>query len=64
MPNIGPTELVLLLVMLLVVFGPGKLPDLGKALGRGISEFRQAVNPFAPSDSKTNENQAPTGGSQ
>lgn len=52
MPNIGPTELILLLVVVLVVFGPGRLPDLGKALGRGISEFRQVVG-SGPSETKT-----------
>ena len=36
-------ELVLVLVIALVVFGPGKLPDVGKALGRGLHEFRQAT---------------------
>jgi len=64
MPSIGPTELILFLVIVLVVFGPGKLPDLGKAMGRALSEFRQAVSPFAPNDPNTNEHQAPTGGSQ
>lgn len=38
----GPTELILLLVIILVIFGPGKLPDIGSAVGRGIREFRRA----------------------
>lgn len=42
--NIGMTELILILVIALVVFGPGKLPEVGKALGRGIQEFRNATN--------------------
>ena len=42
--NMGMTELILILVIALVVFGPGKLPDVGKALGRGIQEFRTATN--------------------
>lgn len=37
-------ELVLILVIALVVFGPGKLPEVGKALGRGIQEFRRATS--------------------
>ena len=37
-------ELILVLVIALVVFGPGKLPDVGKALGKGIQEFRRATN--------------------
>jgi sec-independent protein translocase protein TatA len=36
-------ELGLILVIALVVFGPGKLPELGKALGRGIQEFKNAT---------------------
>jgi len=41
--NMGMTELILILVIALVVFGPGKLSEVGKALGRGIQEFRSAT---------------------
>jgi sec-independent protein translocase protein TatA len=37
-------ELILVLVAVLIVFGPGKLPEVGKALGRGLSEFKNATN--------------------
>ncbi|WP_346355722.1 twin-arginine translocase TatA/TatE family subunit [Azotosporobacter soli] len=37
-------ELAMILVIALVVFGPGKLPEVGKALGKGIREMRQAVS--------------------
>lgn len=37
-------ELVLILIIALVVFGPGKLPEVGKAIGKGIQEFRRASN--------------------
>lgn len=40
--GIGVTELVLILVIALVVFGPGKLPDVGRALGKSIREFKNA----------------------
>ena len=40
--GIGPWELILILVIALVVFGPGKLPEVGKSLGKGLREFRQA----------------------
>jgi len=40
--NIGPAELILVLVIVLLIFGPGKLPDVGNAIGRGIREFRKA----------------------
>ena len=42
MPIPGPWELILLLVIVLIIFGPGKLPDIGSAVGKGIREFRRA----------------------
>jgi sec-independent protein translocase protein TatA len=40
--NIGPFELLLILVIALIILGPGKLPEVGSALGRTIREFRKA----------------------
>ncbi len=40
--GLGVPELIVIFVIALVVFGPKKLPDLGKALGRGIAEFKRA----------------------
>lgn len=40
--GIGPWELILILVIALVIFGPGKLPEVGKALGKGLKEFKTA----------------------
>lgn len=37
-------ELILVFVVVLIVFGPGKLPEVGKALGRGLSEFKNVTN--------------------
>ena len=48
--GIGVPELILILIIGLVVFGPGKLPGVGKALGQSIKEFKQAN-----SDEKTIE---------
>lgn len=42
--GIGTQELVLILIIALIIFGPSKLPELGKSLGRGIREFRSASN--------------------
>jgi sec-independent protein translocase protein TatA len=42
MPNIGPVELIIILVIALIVIGPGRLPDVGSALGKSIREFRKA----------------------
>jgi sec-independent protein translocase protein TatA len=43
MPNIGPLELVILLVIVLVIFGPKRLPGLGRSLGSGMREFKDSV---------------------
>ncbi len=40
--GLGVPELVLILIIGLVVFGPGKLPDIGKALGKSMKEFKEA----------------------
>jgi sec-independent protein translocase protein TatA len=42
MPMPGPGELIIILVIALLILGPGKLPDVGAALGRSIREFRKA----------------------
>jgi sec-independent protein translocase protein TatA len=43
MPNIGPLEIVIVLIIALVVFGPKRLPELGRSMGKGIREFRGTV---------------------
>lgn len=40
--DIGVPELILILVVALVIFGPGKLPEIGKAVGKSLSEFKKA----------------------
>ena len=42
--NIGPLELGIVLVIALVVFGPKRLPELGRSLGRGIREFKGSIS--------------------
>jgi sec-independent protein translocase protein TatA len=42
MPNIGLPEIIVILVIALIVVGPGRLPDVGAALGKSIREFRKA----------------------
>ena len=44
MGTIGVPELIVIFVIALIVFGPKKLPELGKSLGKGLSEFRKASN--------------------
>ena len=42
MPNIGTTELILFLLIVLIIFGAGKLPQVGEALGKAIRGFKDA----------------------
>ncbi len=42
--NLGFSEVLVIFVIALIVFGPRKLPDLGKSLGKGLAEFKKASN--------------------
>ena len=42
--SIGGTELLVIMVIALLIFGPRKLPELGKSIGKGLSEFKRASN--------------------
>lgn len=44
MPNIGPLEIAIVLVIVLVIFGPKRLPELGKSMGNGIREFKGSIS--------------------
>lgn len=48
--NIGAPELLIILVLALIIFGPGRLPEVGSALGRTIREFRRSSNEVDVSD--------------
>ena len=43
MPTPGPLEIIIVLIIVLVIFGPKRLPDLGRSLGRGMREFKDSV---------------------
>jgi sec-independent protein translocase protein TatA len=43
MPNIGPMEVVVVLIVALLILGPKKLPDVGRSVGKGIREFKDSV---------------------
>ncbi len=53
LPNIGPLELLLVLAIALLILGPGKLPEMGSAMGRTIREFRKASTDFQESTTVT-----------
>ena len=44
MPNIGPTELIIVLVIALLILGPKKLPGLGRSLGTSMREFKDSIS--------------------
>jgi sec-independent protein translocase protein TatA len=52
--GIGPTELIVVLVIVLIVFGPKRLPEVGRSLGRGARELKQGLRgPEAPGASES-----------
>ena len=52
MGDIGFPELLVILVIPLLVFGPSRVPEMGRSLGRALREFRQAIQGDAPGASK------------
>ena len=58
---LSPTHLVFILLIVLILFGPGKLPELGKGLGKGIKEFKEAMRGGldGSSDKKAEEEKKP-----
>ena len=48
--NVGPMELIVVLVIALVVLGPKKLPEVGKSLGHGMREFKESVSHMGGGD--------------
>jgi sec-independent protein translocase protein TatA len=43
MSNLGPSELIIVLVIALIVLGPKKLPEVGRSVGKGIREFKESL---------------------
>jgi sec-independent protein translocase protein TatA len=56
--SIGPTELIIVLVIVLVIFGPKRLPGLGRSLGSGMREFRDSVTGKGSSRDLDDEDEA------
>jgi sec-independent protein translocase protein TatA len=44
MPNVGPLELVVVLIIALIVLGPKRLPEVGRSVGKGMREFKDAIS--------------------
>jgi sec-independent protein translocase protein TatA len=55
MPNIGPLEIVIILIIALIVFGPKRLPELGRSMGRGLREFKNSLTTDKDDDDDVRE---------
>jgi len=64
MPNVGPLELVVVLIIALVIFGPKRLPELGRSMGKGIREFRGSISGKDDDEDEKSSNPAEIEGAQ
>lgn len=55
MPTLGVQELLIILLIVLVIFGASKLPQLGKGLGEGIKNFKKGLKDDRPDETDTSE---------
>ena len=58
MPNIGPLELAIVVVIVLLIFGPKRLPGLGKQLGSGMREFKDSISGKGGRDDDDDDDEA------
>ncbi|HET9184570.1 MAG TPA: twin-arginine translocase TatA/TatE family subunit [Solirubrobacterales bacterium] len=57
--NIGPLEIAIVLIIALLVFGPKRLPEFGKSLGKGIREFKDSIGGDHDDDDEDSDQEAP-----
>jgi sec-independent protein translocase protein TatA len=50
-PNVGPLEIAVVLIIVLIIFGPKRLPELGQSMGRGLREFKSSLSGDKDEDS-------------
>ena len=58
MPNVGPMELIVILAIALIVLGPKKLPEVGRSVGKGMREFKDALSGDEKDDDEYDERPA------
>ncbi len=56
---VGPTELLLIILIVVIIFGARKLPELGKSLGEGIKNFRKSVSSKEKEDESSSDKPEP-----
>lgn len=56
--GLGPTEMIIILVIVLIIFGAGRLPEIGSALGKGIKEFKKSSD-GQPEETEEEEEEKP-----
>ncbi len=59
--RVGPVELILLLVVVLIIFGAGKLPEIGGAMGKGIRAFKRGQEGLQDRDTEDEDGDAKSG---
>ena len=59
MPNFGPTELIIILIIAVLLFGVGRLGRLGGELGKGIREFRKGIQEDGSEEEEESKEEAP-----
>jgi sec-independent protein translocase protein TatA len=57
--GVGPLEIIIVLVIVLLIFGPKRLPDLGRSLGSGMREFKDSVTGGKDKDGDKDEHKLP-----
>ena len=60
--GIGMPELIIILIIILIIFGAGKLPEIGSGIGKGIKNFKKATNDAKEEITAPNENEKKTEG--